>query len=129
MAQNEVRVKIPGRHFSRNHTHNSKTKGRIKTSYIPIQLFLCCQTYLLSSFGYDILCVLTLVTRKLQVVGGRFTSRTIALLSEMYIFCVRAGCEIRMAIYASKHASEFLSYKQLVRIYTHTARKALVYSL
>ena len=77
------------------------------------------QTRIASPFGYDILCVHTLVTRKLQVVCGRFTYRTTTLLSEMYIFCVRAGCDIGMAIYASKHASESLSYKPFVRTYTH----------
>ena len=34
-----------------------------------------------------------------------------ALLLEISIFCVRAGCEIRMESYASKHALQFLSDK------------------
>ena len=33
------------------------------------------------------------LSRKLYIVCGRFTHRTTALLSEMSIFCVRAGCE------------------------------------
>ena len=53
--------------------------------------------------------VLTLVTRELQVVCGRFTHRTTALLSEKYIFCVRFGFEIQIASYLSKHASQSLS--------------------
>ena len=80
------------------------------------------QTCIASPFGYDILCVLTLITRKLQVVCGRFTHQTTSLLSQMYIFCVRAGCEIRMAIYASKHASESPSYKPFVITYTHNLK-------
>ena len=48
---------------------------------------------------------LTLVTQKLQFVCGRSTYQMTALLSEMYIFCVRAGCETWMVSYASKHAS------------------------
>ena len=75
-------------------------------------------TCIASAFGYDILGVLTLVTRKLQVVCGCFTYQTTALLLEMSIFYVRAGCEIQMAIYAFKHASESLSYKPFVRTYT-----------
>ena len=50
--------------------------------------------------------VLTLVTRELQVVRGRFTHRTTALLSEMYIFRVRAGFEMQIASCASKHSSQ-----------------------
>ena len=40
------------------------------------------------------MCVITRTTRKLKVVKGRFTYRTIALLSEISILLVRAVCEI-----------------------------------
>ena len=65
------------------------------------------QKRIAATFGYDIMSVLILVTRELQViVCGRFTHRMTALLMEMYIFCVRAGFEIRIASYAFKHASQ-----------------------
>ena len=57
------------------------------------------QTCIATTFRYDIWCMLTLVTRKLQVVCGHSTYQMTALLSEMPSFCVRAGCEIRMASY------------------------------
>ena len=43
-----------------------------------------------------------LVTRKLQEVYGRSTYLTTAILSEMSIFCVRAGCGMRLASYGFK---------------------------
>ena len=76
------------------------------------------QTLIVTTSGYDILCVLTLVTRKLQAVCGRFTYRMTALLLEMSIFCGRAGCEIWMASYASKHASQSPFDKPFLRIYS-----------
>ena len=140
MAQKALRIATSGRHSVRNHTYNSKTKGHIKTFYLSnycstvgdiYPLHYSCmrdthctigdlwnQTRIMSTFGYDILCLLTLVTRKLQVVCGSFTYRTTALLSDIYIFCVRARCEMRMVIYASKHASESLSTSHLC-ILTH----------
>ena len=66
------------------------------------------QIRITATFGYDILVVLTLVTREVQLVCGRFTYRMTALLSDMYIFCVRAGIEIQVVSYASKHASQSL---------------------
>ena len=47
------------------------------------------QSRKVTSFRYDILCVLTRVTRKLLVVYGHSTYRMTALLSEMFIICVR----------------------------------------
>ena len=67
---------------------------------------------------YDIVCVLILITKKLQVICRRSTYRTTALLPEMSIFCVRAGCEIRMVRYASKHALQSLSDKPFLGIDT-----------
>ena len=39
-----------------------------------------------------------------------------SLLSEMSVFCVRAGCETRIVSYASKHASQSLSDKPFLPI-------------
>ena len=59
--------------------------------------YLWVQTRNVTTFRYNILCILTLVTRKLQVVCWRSTYPMTALLSEMSIFSVRAGCKLRMA--------------------------------
>ena len=64
--------------------------------------------HITTTFSYDILCILTLVTRKLHVVCERSTYRMTVLLSEMPIFCIRAGCKIWMASYAFKHTSQSL---------------------
>ena len=54
--------------------------------------------------------LLTLIIRKLQVVCGRSTNGTTALLSEIFIFLVGAGCKVWMAAsYASKHSSQRFS--------------------
>ena len=55
------------------------------------------QTHNTTSFPYDILCVLTLVTRKLQVMYGQSTYWITALLLEMSIFGVKPGCQRRVA--------------------------------
>ena len=44
------------------------------------------------------------------------TCQMTPLLSKMSIFCVRAGCEIQMATYTSKHASHSLSNKPFLRV-------------
>ena len=77
------------------------------------------------------LCVLTLITPKVQVVYEHSTHRTTALLSEMTIFIVRAGWETWLPSYGSKYASECLSDSHLCVlpritwklqvIYTHSA--------
>ena len=72
---------------------------------------LLVQTRNATTFRCNILCVLTLVTRKLQVVCWRSTYPMTALLSEMSIFCVRGGYKIRMARCASKRTSQSLSGK------------------
>ena len=74
------------------------------------------QTHIATTFRHNILCVLALVTRKLQAVCGRSTYGMPAVLSEMSISCVRAGCKIQKASYASKHASQSLSDKPFLRI-------------
>ena len=57
---------------------------------------------------YAILCahVLTLITRKLQVVCWHYRYRMTAVLLEMAIFCGRGGCKILLARNASKCASQ-----------------------
>ena len=78
------------------------------------------KTRIETTLRYVVLCLLTLVTRKLQVVYGRSIYRMTALLSQIPIFCVRAGFEIQMACYASKHVSQykpfFYEYSVLRRI-------------
>ena len=66
---------------------------------------LWAQTRIATSSRHNILCVFTLITWKLQVVFGLSTYRTTALLSVMSIFRFKAGCEIRLVSYGSKHAS------------------------
>ena len=69
------------------------------------------KTCIAVSFRYTIVCVLTHITQKLQVVYGHPAYRITALLSEMPIFWVRAACEIRLVSYGYKHASQSLSNK------------------
>ena len=116
MAPNVWRSLFPIRHFVHTYMymHNLKTKGHIRKDILPIERMLDYQRYLFSglelyvryewrvmdptlitiTFRYDILCVLTLITRKLLDIYGHCTYRTTALLSEMSIFSVWAGCEI-----------------------------------
>ena len=72
------------------------------------------QTRIETTLRYVVLCILRLVTQKLQIVCGHFTYQMTVLLSEMSIFFVRAGCEIQMASYASKHALQSLSDKSFL---------------
>ena len=78
-----------------------------------------------NTFRYDILCILTLITWKLQVVCRRSTYWTTVLLSNMSIFCVRVGREISMVSYASKHALQYLSDKPFVCIHAVVLRPNL----
>ena len=77
------------------------------------------QTCITAAFWYDILCVLTFITWKLQVVSGDCTYRMTALLLDITIFCVRPGCEIQLASYGSKHALQSLFSKSFVHTCTH----------
>ena len=86
------------------------------------------QTRITITFRYNILCILTLVTQKLKVVCRRSTYQMTALLSEIYIFCVRAECEIWIASYASKHASQSISEKQLC-IYKYSVLRCITWRL
>ena len=117
--------------------HNSKNKGHIRPFYLSndcstvediYSLGYSCmwiniaelwvQTRITTTFRYDILCVLTLVTQKLQVICGHSTYRMTAILSEMSIFCVRAEFEKQKASYASKHTLQSLSDKPFFHIYS-----------
>ena len=70
------------------------------------------QICITTTFQYNILCVLTLLTWKVQVICGRSTYQKTALLLEIAIFCVRAECEIG----TSKHASQSLCDKPFLHI-------------
>ena len=107
---------FPIRHFVCNYMHNSKTKGCVRMFYLLNNCStigdiyslgysymrdtideLWIQTHIATIFHSDILCILALVTRKLQVICKRWTFWMTALLSKMSIFCARPGCKIRMA--------------------------------
>ena len=66
------------------------------------------QTRIAITFQYGILCALTVVTWKQQVICECSTYQTTALVSEMSIFCVRVGCKIQNVSYTSNmHCSIF----------------------
>ena len=67
---------------------------------------LSIQTWNSTTFQYSIMCILTLAIPTLQVIYGHSTYQKAALLLEISIFCVRAGCEIWMASHPSKHTSQ-----------------------
>ena len=50
------------------------------------------------------------ITQKLCRLYKRSAHQTIALLSEIFLFLVRAAYKLRSASYGSKHASQSLSY-------------------
>ena len=85
------------------------------------------QTLITTSVRYDILCVLTLITHKLQVVYGRSTYWMTALLLKMCISCVRAGCKIWLVNYGSKNALQSLSDNPFVHTYTHNLKLCVIY--
>ena len=68
--------------------------------------------------------MLTLVTRKLQVVYGNSTYWMTALLSEFLILCVRAACKIQIVAYGSKFASHCLPAKPFLHTYTHNFKSS-----
>ena len=84
------------------------------------------QIRIAATFRYNILGIRTLVTRELQVACERYTYPTTALISEMYIFCVRARFEIRSASYASKHALQYLSNRLF---YAYSVLKRITWKL
>ena len=129
------RTGFPICHLVPNYRHNLKAKGHIWTFYLSNDCStieniyyvsqscmwdmideLWIKTRMLTIFLYNILCMLILVTRKLQVVCRCSTYWATALLSKMSILCVRDECEKRMVSYGSKHTSQSLSDKPFVHM-------------
>ena len=114
------------RYFVHTYMHNSKSKGHIRTFYLSsdcsatrdghflvravwkLRLANYGSKHITVSSQYHILCALTLITRKLQDVYKHSTYWMTALLSEMTIFWVRAGCGIRLVSYGLKHVLQSL---------------------
>ena len=109
--------------FVSTYMYNLKTKSRKRITYLSNDCStigdtyfvgygskwdtigeLCIQTLNATTFWYDILCIVTLITLKLQVLYGHCTYWMTPVLLDMSIFCVRAGQEIQLASYGSKHA-------------------------
>ena len=85
------------------------------------------QTRITTSFWYDILYVITLNNSKTTGhIYGCTTHQTTALLLKRAIFCVEAGCEIRLTSYGSKHSLQAISNKPIVPILTRITRKLQV---
>ena len=94
-----------------------------------IQLASYGSKHALQSLSDTLECILTCITWKLQVVYEHFTYQTTALLSEMSIFWVRAPCEIQLASYDSKHASQsaFDMPFACTYMYMHNLKLQVVY--
>ena len=75
-----------------------------------------------NSFQYNTLCILTLITWKLQVIYECSTHQTAALLSNISIFCDRAKLEIQLESHGSKHTSQSLSGRPFMHAYKHTVK-------
>ena len=78
-------------------------------------------------FRYNTMCLITLITWKLQVVYGCSTYWTTALQLEMSIFCVRTECEIWLVSYGSKHALQSVSDKPFVCTYMHNLKLQVIH--
>ena len=76
---------------------------------------------------YAILCVLTHITWKLQVVDGCSTYQTTVLLLEMSIFLVTAACVVWLVDYGTKHALQSLSDTPFLHTYKHNVKLQVVY--
>ena len=124
-------------HFVCTYMHNSKTTGRVRTFYILNNWSTVGDTYSVFSglelharyngwvmapkmhhslFHSDMTFYAYSHNSKLQVVYRRSAYRATASLLEMSIFWVRATCEIWLASYGSKHASQSLSDMPFVHI-------------
>ena len=68
-------------------------ESRLEHGGNPGELWI--QTRITTTFRYYILCILRLITHKLQVLYRRSTYRMTALISAMSNFLVRAGCKMR----------------------------------
>ena len=64
----------------------------------------------------DLCIILTLITQNLQDIYELYTYWMIALLLGISIFCVRAGCEIPLVSYISKHSSQNFLTSYLCRL-------------
>ena len=83
------------------------------------------QTCIATSFQYDIVCVHTLTTRKLQVIYGRSAYWTTALPLVISILCVRGGCEIQLSsLWLWTCIAVSLPDKPFVHTYTHNLKTA-----
>ena len=92
-------------------------------SYIQAKISeLWPQTYIAASFWHTILWVLTHITWKLQGVQRCSTHWTTALLSKMFTVWVKAGCEIWLASYGSKHVLQSLSSTPFVHPSMHNLK-------
>ena len=65
--------------------------------------FLLFSSFFLSSFP-------SCITQKVYGTYKRSICQTTALLSEIFLFLVRAACELKSMSYCPKHASQWLSY-------------------
>ena len=71
------------------------------------------QTRITVTFWYTILCILTCITWKLQVVYEHSTYQMTVLLSEMSISWVRSAFEMWLVRYGSKHSSSLFPIHHL----------------
>ena len=137
MTQIKHTLQSPISHFALIYTYSAKTTGRITTFYLSndcstigeVYFFsyscmwdtigeLWLQTRITVSFRHNVLCLRTLITRKLHAEYEDSTYRTTAQLSEMSISWVRAVCKIRLASYGSKYPSQSLCNTPFVCTYT-----------
>ena len=133
MAPKALRVGFSVCHFVRNYTNNSKTKGRTRKFYLSndynrgyllswLELYVTYQGRVMNPNShrrhFEIGRFVGTYTNnsKITVCMRTFSYRTTALLSQIYILCVRAGFEIRMASYASKHVSQSLYDRPFLHI-------------
>ena len=143
MAPNMHRSLFPICHYVCTYTHNLKTKRCIKTFYLSndclsikdiytsqlylivceVQLESCGSKYASQPLSNSTLCLLTLITRQLQIVYECSIYWMTALLLKMSIFCGRTGCKIQLVSYGSKHALPSLSNKPFtVRTHMHNLK-------
>ena len=76
------------------------------------------QTHITTSFQY----ICTYLTRNLKTTGCVWMFTYQVTVSKMSVFCIRSACEIWLANYGSKHASQFLSDNPFVCPYKHTLK-------
>ena len=85
------------------------------------------QTHIATSFWYNILCILTLITWKLQVVHGCSTYRMTDILSEMSIFFIKLNARYNWwVMIPNMHRSLFLISHLCVLTHIHVTWKLQV---